>query len=41
MSNDMFETKTAIRINDDTWIIPEGWKLVTLSNTNNLVKYGE
>lgn len=22
----------------DTWIIPEGWKIVTLSNTNNLVK---
>lgn len=38
MSNDMFETKTAIRINEDTWMIPEGWKLVTLSNTNNLVK---
>lgn len=38
MSKNMFETKTAIRINEDTWMIPEGWRIVKLPDTNNLVK---
>lgn len=38
MSNDMFETKTAIKLNGDTWMIPEGWRIVKLPDTNNLVK---
>ena len=38
MSNDMFETKTAIKLNEDTWMIPEGWRIVKLPDTNNLVK---
>lgn len=38
MSNDMFETKIAIRFNDDTWIIPEGYKIVKLSEPGNLME---
>ena len=38
MSNDMFETRMAFQLNENTWVIPEGWKLVTLPNTNDMVK---
>lgn len=36
--SDMFEIKTAIRINEDTWIIPEGWKTVKIPETADLME---
>lgn len=38
MINDMFESKTVIKLNEDTWIIPEGYRIVKLPDTNNMVK---
>lgn len=38
MINDMFESKTVVKLNEDTWIIPEGYRIVKIPKTADLME---